>query len=270
VLIADQLGAVASHVFDNPTAELPLGFAWIGVLSYSLQIYYDFSGYSDMALGLARMFGFKIIENFDQPYLSRNFNEFWRRWHISLTAFMREYLYVAIGGNRYGRLRTYLNLWIVFLLSGFWHGASWNFLIWGAFHGFFLSLNKLATEQGWPRPPRVVGVATTFLLVSLGWVVFRSETLADAAAILSALFDFSAGAYAMAPAELISNRGAATLVFASVATFISWERFAVFTRQASSDPLVVALRGLLAVLFFCFSLTALAASGFSPFLYFKF
>ncbi|MFI4957439.1 MAG: MBOAT family O-acyltransferase [Gammaproteobacteria bacterium] len=143
VLLADTLGEVADAVFDTPANELIFLQAWFGVSCYTLQIYMDFSAYSDMAIGLCRMFGFRLLENFNMPYISKNFTEFWRRWHISLSSWIKEYLYLPMGGNKKGGLRTYFNLWVCFLLSGLWHGASWIFVLWGAYNGIFLIIDKL-------------------------------------------------------------------------------------------------------------------------------
>jgi alginate O-acetyltransferase complex protein AlgI len=154
VLVANTMAEVADAAFGAAPATLSFGWAWVGVLAYAFQIYFDFSGYSDMAIGLGRLLGIEFLENFNRPYISRSITEFWRRWHISLSNWMREYLYVPLGGNRKGTARTYLNLWVVFLISGFWHGAAWNFVAWGAFHGFFLCFDKLAKRScsacSWP------------------------------------------------------------------------------------------------------------------------
>ena len=154
VLVANVLAETADAVFDAPRGSLYPAVAWIGVLAYSFQIYFDFSGYSDMAIGLGRMFGIEFLENFDRPYLSRSFTEFWQRWHISLSRFMRDYLFLPLGGNRLGPIRGYANLWIVFLLSGLWHGAAWTFVVWGAYQGLFLSLDRLFWGKVVARLPR--------------------------------------------------------------------------------------------------------------------
>jgi alginate O-acetyltransferase complex protein AlgI len=139
MLIANPLGEVADNIFILSGNDLTMPLAWIGVVAYSLQIYFDFSGYSDMAIGLGRMFGFKFLENFNYPYISKSLREFWRRWHISLSTWFRDYIYIPLGGNRVSTVRVYMNLFIVFLLTGVWHGASWNFVAWGLFHGIFLA-----------------------------------------------------------------------------------------------------------------------------------
>jgi len=188
VLIANVLAASADAVFDAPAQSLHPLAAWIGVVAYSFQIYFDFSGYSDMAIGLGRMFGIEFLENFDRPYLSRTFTEFWQRWHISLSRFMRDYLFLPLGGNRLGPVRGYVNLWIVFLLSGLWHGAVWTFVLWGAYQGLFLSLDRLFWGPVAARLPRPVAIAINFVLLNVGWVFFRAADLESALALLPRLF----------------------------------------------------------------------------------
>ncbi|MFZ0133944.1 MAG: MBOAT family O-acyltransferase [Desulfobacterales bacterium] len=187
VLIANQVAAIADRVFSSPYETLTPGIAWLGVLCYTLQIYFDFSGYSDMAIGLGRMFGFHFLENFNDPYISRSITEFWRRWHISLSRWFRDYLYIPLGGNRGGPLRTYVNLLVVFFLCGLWHGASWNFIIWGLLHGLFLVIERLgfdkALNRSWP-PLRNVYVMT---VVCSGWVFFRTDSLSAALHYLGAM-----------------------------------------------------------------------------------
>ncbi|MGD8338870.1 MAG: MBOAT family protein, partial [Desulfobacterales bacterium] len=179
VLIANQVAIIADQVFSFPYETLTPGVAWLGVLCYTLQIYFDFSGYSDMAIGIGRMFGFHFLENFNYPYISRSIREFWRRWHISLSSWFRDYLYIPLGGNHRGPLRTYLNLLIVFFLCGLWHGASWNFVIWGLLHGLFLVIERLGFEKilnRWWSPLRYLYV---MLVVCTGWVFFRAENLSS-------------------------------------------------------------------------------------------
>lgn len=185
VLLANQLAVVADAAWAGVDGGLPAAFSWLGALSYTLQIYYDFSGYSDMAIGLGRMFGFHFLENFQYPYLSRSITEFWRRWHISLSTWFRDYLYIPLGGSRQGTGRTVRNLLIVWLLTGIWHGANWTFVCWGLFYFLLLWAEKFAgLGKGWPAP---LAWAGTFLLVNLGWVLFRAGSLSQALAFLSAM-----------------------------------------------------------------------------------
>lgn len=187
VFIADICGSAANQIFALSGQQLSFTYAWIGILSFTLQIYFDFSAYSDIAIGLARMFGFSLRENFNMPYISANFTEFWRRWHISLSTWIREYLYIPLGGNRVKPIRAYLNLWICFLLSGLWHGANWTFVLWGAYNGLFLTLDKL----GWIKIsrffPRIINAIITFFFVMIGWVIFRSQSFNQMKYYFSAL-----------------------------------------------------------------------------------
>ena len=268
VLIANALGEVADRAFAAKLAELPAEYAWIGLACYTFQIYFDFSGYSDMALGLGRMMGFEFLENFNHPYIARSFTDFWRRWHISLSNWMREYLYIPLGGNRVGAARQYLNLWIVFLLSGFWHGASWNFVAWGAWHGLFLTLDKALARTRWGRLPRPVAVPLTFLLVAFGWVLFRAKNLEHAVGYLQRLLDplaFGIGLSRYPIGEFIGNRAWAMLAVAAILSFVPL----VKVRFAGSGP-VSLWRYASALLLFVLASSALATSEFNPFIYFRF
>jgi alginate O-acetyltransferase complex protein AlgI len=188
VLLANPLGQMADIVFKLPSSELSTAAVWIGAVSYALQIYYDFSGYSDMAIGLGRMFGFTFLENFDFPYISKSIQEFWRRWHISLSNWFRDYLYIPLGGNRKGPRRTIINLFIVFFLCGLWHGASWNFVFWGLFHGFFLAIERGRWGNVLARTPEIIRHAYVLLVVLVGWIFFRAETFSQATEFVGILF----------------------------------------------------------------------------------
>jgi alginate O-acetyltransferase complex protein AlgI len=175
LLIAEPLGGYVGKVFDHDPAGLGAGQAWLALVCFTVQIYFDFAGYSDMAIGLARMMGFRLNENFNAPYISRSITEFWRRWHISLTTWIRDYLYVPLGGNKTGKARTYLNLWICFLVSGLWHGASWNFVLWGAYNGLFLTLDRIFLQRLLDRSGAAISRAVTLFIVMIGWAIFRAE-----------------------------------------------------------------------------------------------
>jgi alginate O-acetyltransferase complex protein AlgI len=195
LIIANTLGQYADTVFRLPAGELSAGIAWLGLACYTMQIYFDFSGYSDMAIGLGHLFGFTFLENFNYPYVARTVTEFWRRWHISLSSWLRDYLYIPLGGNRVSTARTYVNLMTVFLLCGLWHGASWNFLIWGAWHGAFLVFERLGPGGWLNRAAGIVGWAYTMLVVTVGWVFFRAETLPQAAQFIASLFGGGSGTF---------------------------------------------------------------------------
>jgi alginate O-acetyltransferase complex protein AlgI len=190
ILIANPMGHIADTAFG--AGALHAHDAWFGVFGYAFQIYFDFSGYSDMAVGLALMMGFVLIQNFDSPYKADSITDFWRRWHISLSTWLRDYLYIPLGGNRKGPGRTYVNLMTVMLLGGLWHGASWNFVLWGAIHGGMLAFERAQGKQGfYARLPRPARVALTFLVVCLSWVFFRAKTLPLALAYLASMFGVS-------------------------------------------------------------------------------
>jgi D-alanyl-lipoteichoic acid acyltransferase DltB (MBOAT superfamily) len=206
VLIADSVAPVANMVFGaGADAPLAASTAWLGVTAYTLQIYFDFSGYSDMAVGLSLLIGVRLPYNFNSPYQAWNITEFWRRWHMTLSRFLRDYLYVPLGGNRHGRARRYMNLMLTMLLGGLWHGASWTFVIWGGLHGAYLVVNHgwqwLRERMGWERAlsgasavfGRAAGVALTLLCVMVGWVFFRATDLASASGIVASMFGLREG-----------------------------------------------------------------------------
>jgi len=190
VLIANALGEAADAVFAGHPSALGAGAAWTGIVFYALQIYYDFSGYSCMAIGLAKMFGFKIRENFNHPYISASITEFWKRWHISLTSWFREYVYYPLGGNRRGALRTYINIIIIFLVSGLWHGANYTFVVWGAFYAFFIVIERMIFSKAPLNKPNIFNWLYTIIIVLIAWVFFRSPDLGYALHYIAAMFGY--------------------------------------------------------------------------------
>ena len=188
LLIADPLGAYSDQVFNLSVSSLDTPTAWLGILCFTVQIYFDFSGYSDMAIGLGRILGFRLLENFNNPYLATSFTDFWKRWHISLSSWIKEYVYIPLGGNRVSKVRSYVNLIICFLLSGLWHGASWNFIIWGSLHGLALVGDRAFWLRFQKNIPHSLNVALTFFLIVVTWVFFRCQTFAESMAFLSAMF----------------------------------------------------------------------------------
>lgn len=281
VFIADSLAPLVDHCFalENPST----GDAWLGMIAYTAQLYFDFSGYSDMAIGLGLMMGFRFMENFNQPYISQSITEFWRRWHISLSTWLRDYLYVPLGGNRHGTFNTYRNLFLTMLLGGFWHGANWTFLIWGAWHGMWLAIERAMGVKAAPTSFSLLKWAFTLLLVMLGWVIFRAENLDVAGRMYTALFSF--GGWQLSELTLASITGLqmVTLVLAWVVIAVNGARQFIASRNhepaltlASAgvalqviDLRMVAVRGAL-LLLFCASLLKLSAQSYSPFLYFQF
>ena len=261
VMIADTYRPLANPIFDK--LQFPSFFdAWGGALAFALQIYFDFSGYSDMAIGLARMFGVRFPENFDSPYKARNVIEFWRRWHITLSFFLRDYLYIPLGGNRRGELRRYVNLFITMLLGGLWHGANWTFVIWGALHGVFLSVNHLWVSSK-RELPDAVAWPLTFILVTVAWVFFRAQTFARAAFLLTSMaglngFAFNAVHFSIGRHELrVIALGLALVFFCpNRQTIMSW--------RWQSDWLYAGVFAVLA------AVSIMSMSNPPPFIYFQF
>jgi len=261
--IADQLAGVADAYFANPAAHPGAPAAWSGILAFSLQIYFDFSGYSDIAIGSARLLGFDFPANFRRPYLATSLTEFWRRWHISLSTWLRDYLYIPLGGNRFGAARTYFSLMITMLLGGLWHGPNWTFIGWGGYHGALLSAERArGIGRGDDAPAGfawAAHVVVTFTLVSLGWILFRSQTFGEALGIAGAAFGGGAGPWLLAPWQLFPV-GVALAV--AIAQERGWD-----VAPLRGSPLVYG--GTLAVLLLGFQLLA-PTGGSPPFLYFKF
>jgi alginate O-acetyltransferase complex protein AlgI len=218
MLIANPMGEVADAIFAIPHNELTPAVAWTGVICYSLQIYFDFSGYSDMAIGLGRILGFRFLRNFNYPYISLSIREFWRRWHISLSRWFRDYLYVPLGGNRVGPWRVYLNLVTVFFLCGLWHGASWTFVIWGLIHGFFLAFERLGFDRVLARLWRPLRRVYVLGIVTVSWVFFRAEDFETAKRFLLAMAGRAPGSYRMQYPELyLNNQSMIVIAIAMVA-----------------------------------------------------
>jgi alginate O-acetyltransferase complex protein AlgI len=262
VLLANPMGHVADAAFN--AGALRCGDAWYGLVAYAFQIYFDFSGYSDMAVGLALMLGFLIIKNFDSPYRALSLTDFWRRWHISLSTWLRDYLYIPLGGNRRGGWRTHANLMTVMLLGGLWHGASWNFAVWGGIHGAVLAFERLRAGRRGRLPAPVCG-ALTFAVVCLAWVFFRAETLPQALGYLGSLFGLAGAGL---PAELVAPALYApyhVLVFV-LCGLVVWggKQAWTFTRRLSPAKATLCL-GLLML-----SLMFLWTQSVNPFLYFQF
>ena len=264
ILIANPMGYMADASF-NATARHAVD-AWTGLLAYSFQIYFDFSGYSDMAVGLGLMLGFLFIQNFDAPYRAETITDFWRRWHISLSTWLRDYLYIPLGGNRLGATRTYLNLMVVMLLGGFWHGASWNFLIWGAIHGTMLSVERIRGKDSlYRRLPGAIRVAVTFLIVTLAWVFFRADTLGSAVEYLRSLVGIGAQTSGM---HLLSGMMYSPyhLLMLAVAATVVWTVPQVWTFTQRLTPVRAGACMALLVI----SILVMWTQTENPFLYFQF
>jgi len=267
ILIANPMGQIADQCFGAGEGLLSTPAAWVGVLAYAFQIYFDFSGYSDMAIGLGRMFGFRFPENFNSPYKADSITDFWRRWHISLSSFLRDYLYIPLGGNRKGEICTYLNLATVMLIGGLWHGAQWTFIAWGAIHGGWLALERLMGKTSfYGKLPKLFRVALTFLIVLVAWVFFRAENFQVASRYLASMFGLSgqtATAGALLDGVLCSKANLFYLLSAIAIAFF-------LPNTQSLLRVMTPLKMILGLILFAFALMAMFAQGFNPFLYFQF
>ena len=273
VLIADELGRVADHIFGMNAAELSAPVAWLGALCYAMQIYFDFSGYSDMAIGMGKMFGFRLIENFNWPYISQSITEFWRRWHISLGNWMREYLYIPLGGNRCSVSRSYLNLVIVFFLSGLWHGASWTYILWGIYHGLFLVIDRMFWLKISARIPKFVNIILIFIIVVLGWVLFRATSIEQATAFYAAMLGLNPYAnFNMFPLEVIHPRGLTIFCLAMFTALIGERIFrsTLANRIYANEICRKLIFPGLALIGLLLATVGIAANGYSAFLYYQF
>ncbi len=267
VLIADSLAVIVDEAFGRPAGGLESWYAWLALLAFFLQLYFDFSGYSDMAIGLARCFGFRLRENFLRPLIAESPRDFWQRWHISLTRFIRDYLYAALRGRRRGPLRTLVNLWICFLATGLWHGASWNFILWGACHGLYLTLDRIGGGTLLRRLPRALRIAITFLLVMLSLVLFRTPTLDGAGAYYATLLGLGEGRidYLLLPRDGLAAL-AAGMAIVFLPAIPAVDRFCRGWRfELARGPLLAAALVLLAL-----AVGRATTVAFHPFLYFRF
>lgn len=274
VLIANTVGLVADEIFSINPGEMSILLSWIGIISYTLQIYFDFSGYSDMAIGLGRIFGFKFLENFNYPYISRNITEFWRRWHISLGTWFRDYVYIPLGGNRVKTYRFLTNIVIVWFLTGLWHGAAWNFIIWGLYYGLILIIEKMFLGKIIENLPRFFQHIYTMILVVIGWLIFRTETISYGKDYLLTMFGF----------------GNEVFVDSKSIYYILEYRFAFIVGILGSMPIypyinrkfknintkwirvlfIDYMKSLLLIFLFLLSVMYLLTSTFNPFIYFRF
>ena len=287
IILANPLGEVADVIFASSSFDLTAPVAWLGIVCYTLQIYFDFSGYSDMAIGLGRMLGFKFLENFNYPYISQSIREFWRRWHISLSLWSRDYLYIPLGGDRCSLLRTQFNIWIVFLLYGLWHGSGWNFILWSAVHGLFLSLERMGFDrvlQHLWRPFRHLYLA---LIVMSAFVFFRTETIPGALSYFSAMLGLAGEDPGNAVISRVFTNEKQILLVIGIAATLPWrsifavskERFcSAFPDVASGlrkfeSWLTISVRTAYLVsliVVFLAGLMYIAAGNNSPFIYFRF
>ncbi len=267
IIIADHMGSIADRIFALPQDQLVPSVAWLGTLTYTLQIYFDFSGYSDMAIGLGCMLGFRFPQNFDQPYCSQSMTEFWRRWHMTLSRWFRDYVYIPLGGNRGGTVRTYVNLIIVFALCGLWHGANYTFLVWGLFHGAILITERALKQIFSIELSGVVGWAITIFLVMIGWVFFRSDSITHALGHLEAMFAFHRTAAPSFDVWFFLSRNQIAYLAAGLFFSLAPLRLPDWSNSSSLQQGVLSAGSLACLVY---SLGLIAANGFNPFIYFRF
>lgn len=270
VIIANSMAVVADLMFNAGAANISTGQAWIGALAYTFQIYFDFSGYSDMAIGMARMMGFKFPENFNNPYIAQSITDFWRRWHMTLSRWMRDYLYISLGGNRVSTGRMYFNLWLVFIISGFWHGAEWNFLIWGCYHGLFLVLDKLFLLKLTAHIGKLPRIIITFFIVVIGWVFFRADNLQVAIDYLNIMFTIKAGTLNFIATREFVTLAIVAVFFSFFGGFTAIENWQVSYLENPKQGLRLVASSFVILFLLLISLGSLAATGFNPFIYFRF
>lgn len=272
VLIANQMGLIADRVFSCSSGQLGTTAAWLGAVCYTLQIFFDFCGYSDMAIGLGCVFSFDFRENFNYPFISGSIREFWRRWHISLSTWFKEYVYIPLGGNRKGKTRTTINKWIVFFLTGLWHGASFTFILWGLWHGLWQMLETwqiVPTKKKWFR---TIGHVYTMLVVIIGFVMFRADTLSQGFDVLSAMFRPQEGSFTQ-NAELLSLLSPVFWIAFSFALLLSTPVFRVLREKAKSTGRLTAYNCAAcagSLVLFALSVLSLASDSYNPFIYFRF
>ena len=269
VLLANAIGRYVDMIFYYQIGELSTGILWLAMIFYTLQIYYDFSGYSDMAIGLSSMFGFELEENFRYPYISGSVREFWRRWHISLSTWFKEYVYIPLGGNRCGSYKTYRNLFIVFLLTGFWHGASMTFVFWGLYHGVFMILERIGLGKLLDKNPiKILNHIYTMLVVIVGWVFFRADGIRKGLAVVKGMFwyrDSTYNLFSCIDFEVIFLLLAAVLFSGILQSKCRKLQEFLGDRTKLSVVELLFLFGVLAL-----SVMALAGNSYNPFLYFRF
>ncbi len=271
VLLANSAGLIWDAVVASNVSELPVLTAWIGILAYTFQIYFDFSGYSDMAIGLGKIFGFHFLENFDYPYMSKSITEFWRRWHISLGSWFRDYLYIPLGGNRNGFAKQIRNICIVWLATGIWHGASWNFVIWGVYFGVLLIIEKLFLLKVLKKAPAIVGHVYTLFLVIISWVIFAIEDMSVVFKYIGAMFG-AGGSFADTNSlYMLVTNGLLLVIFAVASTNLP-KKIAAKTLSTNFGKGTggLVLKNAVFVAIFILCTAYLVDASYNPFLYFRF
>lgn len=271
MLIANNCALLADNIFNLHHDDLSAGLAWLGVIAYSFQIYFDFSGYSDMAIGLGKMLGFNFPENFKYPYTARSIREFWKRWHITLSTWFRDYLYIPLGGNRRGSTRTYVNLFVVFFITGLWHGANWTFIIWGLFHGILIVIERLGLGTILNKVPNVIAHFYLIFSICISWVFFRSDSLSEAVHYIVAMFSFQNQTNMEFFNYYFSTELLIVLVLAALLSMPVYHKIISFVKKVNIPHQIfgsIRAFGLLALFVCC--LFYIATDSYNPFIYFRF
>src|SRR3989338_6269475 len=268
VVIADTCATVADRIFAIRPYYLSSELLWIALLAYTLQIYFDFSGYSDMAIGLAKMFGFNFNENFNYPYVSRSIQEFWKRWHMTLSSWFRDYVYIPLGGSQRGLTKTCLNILIVFTLTGLWHGASWHFVMWGLYYGILLVLERLFLGKFLARSWKPIQYLYTIFAVMIGWLIFRTDSLNYTLFLLKIMFGLTPGNHTLSPFIFVSNYQLLILI---IAIFTALPVVSKINQTLSNHQTVLQFgKTIFIITLFIYSIISVAGSTFAPFIYFRF
>lgn len=270
VIIANAMAAQADGIFDGNLSQIDWSTAWLAALAYTFQIYFDFSGYSDMAIGIAKMVGFKLPENFNNPYISGSITEFWRRWHITLGSWMRNYLYIPLGGNRVSKSRIFFNLWLVFVFSGLWHGASWNFIIWGVYHGIFIVLEKGFLLNIYSKIGRIPSILINFIIVVIGWVFFRLENFSDAVLVIKKMLWLNTEGNPSTLNADFSLMLIPAILFSIFAITNKTENLQtkIFEGKFNVKEHLIAI--FVVIVLFGLSLSYIVSASYNPFIYFRF
>ena len=268
VIIANNMAMLADLIFNNHNNSYGTSIIWLGVLAYTLQIYFDFSGYSDMAIGLGNVFGFHFLENFNYPYISKSVTEFWRRWHISLSTWFRDYIYIPLGGNRVSKIKWIRNIFIVWTLTGLWHGAAWNFIIWGLYYGILLLLEKLYLNKLLDKLPKIINYIYTIIIIMIGWMIFRANSLNEILLFIKTMFIYHKTDWVTIISENLSTFN--SLLFIIPAIIFSFPVINIIKDKYGNKTVYIIIGNIILIGLFRICILYLTSSSYNPFIYFRF
>ena len=270
IIVANNVALIADAVFDSNPNTIGSVLVWIGAIAYTLQIYFDFSGYSDMAIGLGRMFGFNFLENFNYPYISKNITDFWRRWHMSLSTWFRDYVYIPLGGNRVSKIRWLRNIFVVWFLTGLWHGASWNFVLWGLYYGFLLVIEKLLLNNIIKKMPNIIAHIYSIVFIIIGWIIFRVEDISKLKTFIISLFSFTSSDFIAFISKNTAVISALPYMIIGVVASTPIVNNLYKKIKNSSNKIAYLLCDIVILIIFGISIMFLESSSYNPFIYFRF